>query len=144
MTPEQVIKVQDSFTHLTQSGAAVADVFYTQLFTIDPGLRVLFKSDLTAQGHMLINSLAYVVENLHVSERIVPTMQALGIRHTGYGVTRAHYAVVGQALIATLAQTLDDRFDMATREAWMAAYDLLTSVMCSAAYDKEPGRAVFI
>jgi hemoglobin-like flavoprotein len=144
MTPEQVLKVQDSFTHVTRLGSVAAEVFYTNLFIIDPGLKALFKSDMAAQGHRLLNSLGFVVENLHVPDRIVPIVQALGVRHAGYGVTRAHYATVGQALIATLSQALGDRFDKATHEAWIAAYGLLTRVMCDAAYARDSGQPMFI
>jgi hemoglobin-like flavoprotein len=144
MTPEQVVKVQDSFKHVARMGDVASDVFYTNLFIIDPGLKSLFKSDMSTQGHKLLQALGFVVDNLHVAERIVPVAQALGVRHAGYGVTKAHYATVGEALIRTLSQALGGLFDVATREAWVEAYGLLTRIMCEAAYAKEPGYPMFI
>jgi hemoglobin-like flavoprotein len=41
---------------------------------------------------------------------LIPVLQALGKRHANYGVESAHFAVVGEALIWTLADGLGDKF----------------------------------
>jgi len=49
-------------------------------------------------------------------------------RHLDYGVTGEDYETVGRALIATLAE-LGPRFTPETRDAGIAVYDLVASVM---------------
>jgi nitric oxide dioxygenase len=48
-------------------------------------------------------------------------------------VAAEHYAPVGAALIWTLEQGLGDAFTAETREAWIAAYTLLSGVMIAEA-----------
>ena len=62
----------------------------------------------------------------------MPVAQQLAVRHGGYGVKPAHYAVVGAALIDTLAKGLGDAFTTDTRLAWETAYGTLSAVMISA------------
>ena len=53
--------------------------------------------------------------------------------HVGYGVREEHYATVGAALLWTLEQGLGEGFTPETRDAWAAAYGLLSSAMIEAA-----------
>ncbi len=63
-------------------------------------------------------------------------MQDLGVRHAGYGVTPGHYDTVGATLLWTLEKGLGERFIDDVREAWTAAYILLSSTMIDAAERK--------
>ena len=49
----------------------------------------------------------------------------------------SHYGTVGHALIDTLAKGLGPDFTPETREAWLAAYSLLTTVMKAGAAEVE-------
>ncbi|MDO9713300.1 globin family protein [Paracraurococcus lichenis] len=134
MTPTQVALVQDSFAKVVPIREAAANLFYNRLFEIDPGTRPLFtRSDMGAQGAKLMATLATVVNGLSRPETVVPAAQALAKRHVGYGVTEAHYASVGAALLWTLGQGLGEAFTPAVEEAWTAAYALLSGVMMEAA-----------
>jgi hemoglobin-like flavoprotein len=62
-------------------------------------------------------------------DALVPAVQALGRRHTGYGVEERHYTVVESALIWTLAQGLGARFTKEVEQAWRVAYGALASAM---------------
>ena len=57
MTPEQVDLVRISFAKVASAGADPATLFYQRLFQIDPPLRHLFPSDLTAQSAKLMAAL---------------------------------------------------------------------------------------
>lgn len=50
-------------------------------------------------------------------------------KHVGYGVAAAHYDVVGQALLDTLAMGLGDAFTDEVRAAWVAVYGVVSSTM---------------
>ncbi len=138
MTPHQISLVEESFRAVVPIRAAAAEIFYRRLFTLDPDLRRLFAgTDMAEQGRKLMASLAFVVHGLRSAESIVPAVEALARRHVGYGVRGGHYRTVGLALIATLEEGLGDAFTADVREAWLAAYGLLSGVMLAAAGKEE-------
>ncbi len=113
-----------------------AGLFYGRLFEITPEVKPLFSGDMKEQGRKLMTTLAVVVNNLKNPDVIVPAAKALAVKHVGYGVTAEHYAPVGAALIWTLEQGLGDDFTPETRDAWIAAYTLLSGIMIDEAYSK--------
>lgn len=133
MEADQIALVQDTFKLVVPIKEAAADLFYGRLFEIEPSTRAMFPEDVTEQGKKLMAALATVVSGLTDLETIVPTVQQLGASHVGYGVEDWHYDVVGQALIWTLEQGLGDAFTDEVRDAWLAAYTLLATVMIEAA-----------
>ena len=133
MTPDQVMLVQSSFAAIAPRAEAVAVMFYEELFARDPALRAMFPGDMAEQRGKLVRMLATAMQGLGRPQAIVPALEALGRRHAGYGVTDAHYATVGAALLATLAKGLGDRFDAEVEAAWTACYDLVATTMRNAA-----------
>lgn len=130
MTPEQIELVQQGFRAVAPIRTEAAAIFYRRLFTIAPELRALFGStDMAAQGNKLMASLGFVVQGLKQPDTILPAIKALARRHAGYGVRDVHYEIVGQALIETLEEGLGDAFTPRAREAWQAAYTMLSQVM---------------
>ena len=132
MTPAQIAVVKESFAKVVPIEETAAALFYNRLFELDPSLRRLFHTDMKEQGRKLMATLAVAVGGLDNLDTIVPAVRDLGSRHVGYGVEAAHYETVGDALIWTLEQGLGDDFTEQTKEAWVAAYGLLSSVMIEA------------
>ena len=137
MTPEQIALVQESFKKVVPIKDAAAGMFYDRLFTLDPSLIPLFKGDMAEQGRKLMAMLGTAVTGLTKLESIVPAVEALGQRHGEYGVQSSHYGTVAEALLWTLEQGLGDAFTDDVREAWVAAYGILSSTMIAAA-EKKP------
>lgn len=130
MTPRQIDLVQQTFAQVKPIAAAAAALFYNRLFTMDPSLRALFKpGDMTTQGQMLMSMIGAAVGGLRNLEQLAPVVRNLGARHVGYGVRPAHYATVGAALLETLELGLGAAFTPEVRDAWAAAYGLLSDVM---------------
>ena len=135
MTPEQIQIVKTSFAAVVPLADQTGMLFYDRLFTIDPALRPLFKGDITEQSRILMGMIATAVNGLDRLDTIVPAVQALGVRHAGYGVTSAHYDTVAAALLWTLGQGLGDGFTPEVEDAWIAAYTVLATTMQAAAAD---------
>ncbi|MHB8886742.1 MAG: globin family protein [Methylovirgula sp.] len=133
MTPTQIDAVKTSFASVRPIADQAGALFYERLFTLDPGLRPLFKGDIGEQSRKLMLMLATAVDGLDHLETIVPAVEALGVRHRAYGIKEADYDTVAQALLWTLEQGLGDAFTPATRDAWIAAYSLLATTMQQAA-----------
>ena len=137
MTPQQITLVQASFADVKPIATTAAELFYNRLFTLDPALRPLFKGDMGQQGQMLMSMIGAAVSGLKDLERLAPVVRQLGARHVRYGVQAQHYATVGSALLWTLDQGLGEKFTPAVREAWTAAYTLLSDVMLLGAMEEE-------
>jgi hemoglobin-like flavoprotein len=142
MTPEQIKLVQDSFKSVEPIAMQAADLFYDRLFHMAPEVRPMFPTDLKAQKGKLMSMLKTAVINLHQVEKIVPAVQDLGKRHVSYGVTAAHYKPVGEALIWTLDKGLGPDFTQQVKDAWIAAYTTLATVMIQAAATVQPPAPV--
>lgn len=136
MTPEEIKLVQTTFEQVAPNADAVAVAFYNQLFTLDPSLKPLFKSDPAEQRRKLMASLVMVVRSLHQPEKILSAVQELGKRHLKYNVKPEHYDTVGQALLMTLEKGLGSAFTPQVKAAWVSAYTLLANVMKEASYGK--------
>jgi hemoglobin-like flavoprotein len=129
MTPRQVQIVQQNFQKVAPIADVAANLFYARLFELDPSLRKLFSGDMKRQGTMLMSMIGAAVRGLSDPNALIPVLTALGRRHTGYGVVDAHYATVAEALLWTLEQGLGADFDAESRDAWVAAYTLMSTVM---------------
>jgi hemoglobin-like flavoprotein len=143
MTPSQIDLVQSSFDKVVPIAAKAAEIFYARLFQLDPSLRALFRGDMKDQGKKLMDTLRAVVGNLRNLDRIVPGVRALGQRHVDYGIKDEHYDTVGTALIETLAAGLGESFTPAVKEAWIAAYTILSTTMKAAAAEYVEPEMVF-
>ncbi len=132
MTPQEIFLVKDSFRKVVPIADQAAALFYARLFELDPDLRHLFGGNMLEQGRKLMAMIAMAVAALERLDAIVPTVQALGARHAGYGVSEEHYASVGAALLWTLERGLGPEFTPAVREAWTTTYSLLANTMIDA------------
>ena len=133
MNADQIAHVQRTFAAVEPIADQAAALLYGRPFEIAPEVRPLFGDDLTDQGRKLMNTLGAVVRGLDKLDSVVPTVQRLGERHVGYGVSPEHYEPVGAALLWTLEQGLGDAFTPEVAESWAAAYGIVADVMMTAA-----------
>jgi ferredoxin-NADP reductase len=77
--------------------------------------------------------LGYTVAHVDQLDDVVPFLQQLGRDHRKFGVAPERYAPVGQALLATLAETHGDSWDAQLAEEWTAAFQVVAKVMTEAA-----------
>lgn len=133
MTPKQIELVQASWKKVTPIADTAAELFYGKLFSLDPPLKSLFKSDMKEQGRKLMAMISTAVNGLTRLEAIVPAVQELGRRHVKYGVKAKHYDTVGSALLWTLEQGLAEAFTPEVKDAWASAYGVLAKTMKDAA-----------
>lgn len=135
MNEHQITLLEASFAEVAEARTAAAALFYERLFANDPSLRRLFaETDMNEQGRKLMAALALTVGSLRRLDTLVPVLRTLAARHAGYGVSRAHYAAVGTALIETLSLFFGARFTPELRTAWTHAYGVVSAVMIEAAH----------
>ena len=134
MESRSIKLVQQSFESVAGLGEKAAEIFYGELFEIDPSLKKMFKGDMVEQRRKLLAALALVVRSLHAPQNIIEPVKKLAVKHVGYGVEPVHYTYVGNALLRTLKKGLADKFTPELREAWIEAYATLADIMKEAAY----------
>jgi hemoglobin-like flavoprotein len=129
MTHQQINLVQQSWSQVLPVAKQAGLLFYSKLFEAAPGVRHLFKPDISEQANKLVTILGYVVSKLNRMDELLPEVQKLGARHNSYGTQPAHYEVVGQCLIATLKEGLGNSWTPEVQDAWVTAYNTLKNVM---------------
>ena len=132
MDTKQIELVQASFEVVRPMANQAAEIFYRRLFEIAPQYRAMFKHDMRKQGAMLMSTLGLAVGSLNNLETILPAVRSLGQRHAAYGVKPEDYQPVAEAFLWTLEYALGDAFTPELKEAWIAAYTTLATVMIEA------------
>src|SRR5688572_1804680 len=110
------------------------DVFYARLFTAAPAVKPLFAgTDLQRQKTMLLGTLVLLRKSLRDLDAIVPKLRDLGARHVAYGAQPAHYPVVGEVLIASMAEIAGAASTPEYERAWTAAFGIVAGAMIEGA-----------
>ncbi|GAB4286563.1 MAG: hypothetical protein Fur0025_19180 [Oscillatoriaceae cyanobacterium] len=126
--------LEQSFAQIKPRADEFVVSFYENLFIAYPEVQPLFaKTEMNKQYKKLLNSLVLVVESIRHPEALEAVLQALGARHVSYGVIRAYYPGVGQALLATFEQYLQDNWTPEIKQAWTDAYMAITLQMLKGA-----------
>lgn len=136
MSPHTIQLVQESFSKIAPNAPQVASLFYSNLFTLDPSLKPLFKGNIEEQGKKLMQMIDVAVRKLTDLDTLVPVLQNLARRHVGYGVKNEHYATVGAALLKTLSDGLGSTFTLELKSAWTDVYTLMAKTMMDAANEE--------
>lgn len=132
--------LKDSFALLTPRADELAAYFYAQLF-MRGGEEVIdmFPAAMNAQRDRLLGALVKIVTDVDDLDRLAPFLSGLGRDHRKFAVQPGHYDLVGQALLATLANFAGDAWTPELRAAWAGAYALVAKVMQQgAASDDSP------
>ncbi|HEY9465267.1 MAG TPA: globin family protein [Vicinamibacterales bacterium] len=126
--------LETSFDLVAPRGDELMDIFYSRLFTAAPAVRPLFPAgDLQRQKTMLLATLVLLRKSVRNFEAIVPKLRDLGARHVAYGAQPEHYPVVGDILIASMAEIAGSAWTPAYAQAWNEAFAIVTTAMLEGA-----------
>ena len=126
--------LEQSFEEVKLQANKFAGSFYENLFTANPEAKPLFEhTDMASQKKMLLNSLVMVVENLRKPDILDKALRGLGARHVKYGALPEHYPLVGDALLTTFEQYLQEDWTPKTKAAWVGAYGAISEIMLDGA-----------
>src|SRR5213078_4682802 len=122
--------LEASFDLIAPRGDELVDVLYARLFAAAPSVRPLFAgTDLRRQKTMLLGTLVLLRKALRDLGAIVPKLHELGARHVAYGAAPEHYPVVGEVLIASMAEVAGDAWRPEYERAWAAAFAVVAGAM---------------
>ena len=132
--PDTNLEVQATLDEILKNEDEFAEKFYERVFNMAPQVRELFKKNMLDQGRMLTHMLGGIVYSLSRPEYLMLGLKSLGQQHKSYGVHKAHYPVVRQALLETITEQLGDQCNNDTIEGWGKALDLVIHSMQSHEY----------
>ncbi len=113
--------------------------FYARLFEKYPSVRPLFTTPPEQQHKKLMASLGAIVAAVENPQTLVPYLHAMGIRHLKYQTDNAHYAAVGENLIAVLGKHLsqEGKWTDEMKSTWKEALGVVAQIMIEAADNPE-------
>jgi PAS domain S-box-containing protein len=132
LTSKQIELVENSWDYILLNSPETGAVFYKKLFSIDPGLRQLFKGDINTQSQKLVAMITFAVHKLNNMEEVISDVKALGIHHKNNLVETEHYQTVASALLWTLEKALGQDWNEEVKDAWTAVYTALSVTMIEA------------
>ncbi|MEM9147463.1 MAG: globin domain-containing protein [Pseudomonadota bacterium] len=134
LTDRQIELVRESFAQIQPIAGLATELFCARLFAIAPHIQPLFPEGTGALAPEMLASLAIVIDGLDTADGVRPVAADIAARQVTYGITPSDYEPIGQALVWTLARSLDDGFTPEHRAAWQAAYAAVSETMVRSAY----------
>jgi methyl-accepting chemotaxis protein len=129
--------LEASFDLVAPRGETLMDIFYARLFARAPAVEPMFAgTDLRRQKSMLLAALVLQRKSLRNLDAIVPALRDLGARHVAYGARPEHYPLVGQVLLASMAEVAGEAWRGEYERAWAAAFDVVAGVMLDREWER--------
>jgi hemoglobin-like flavoprotein len=126
--------LETSFDLIAPRGDELMDAFYARLFDTAPGVKPLFaNTDLKKQKSMLLAALVLLRKSLRDLDAVVPKLRELGARHVAYGAEPEHYPVVGEVLLASMAEVAGPAWTPEFERAWTTAFGVVSGAMLEGA-----------
>ncbi len=92
------------------------------LFALAPELRPMFSLDVAAHGLRLLQAFQRLMECQGDAVGFAALCDELATRHRGYGLSEAHFDLIGTALLGCLCEVSGEGFDEAMENAWAGLY----------------------
>lgn len=132
MTDKELL--YQSLEWAAEKDPVITNRFYEILFARYPQVRPLFgRNSQGNQAKMLQDAIVMALEHLDDGQWLADTIGGVGAKHLDYGVTDDMYPMVGECLIATLAEHCGERWTQAHEDAWGRTYGALTSLALAGA-----------
>jgi NAD(P)H-flavin reductase/hemoglobin-like flavoprotein len=130
-------RLKSSFARIAMHGDEVPLHFYSDLFLKHPETRPMFPVSMQAQRSHLVDALVTIVSSVDTVDDLAVFLRDLGRGHRKFGTLAAHYAAVGDSLLATFAHFCGEAWDAQLEADWRGAYELIAGVMTAAAQEDE-------
>jgi hemoglobin-like flavoprotein len=126
--------LEESFDLVAPRGEDLVEIFYSRLFAAAPAVGPLFgETDMNAQRAKLLGTLVLLRRSLRNIDAIVPKLRELGAQHVAYGAEAGHYPVVGEVLIASMADVAGEAWRPEYGSAWAEAIGVVAGAMLEGA-----------
>jgi len=107
---------------------ALSMCFFTHLFQLEPELADVLNGDVSML-HRKFSSTIATLKNIRYLDKISSAIEAMAIRHVGYGAEIRHFKPFRQALWYALEEVLGDDFTPQHQKAWQTTFDAVADIM---------------
>jgi hemoglobin-like flavoprotein len=122
--------LEQSLDHVALRGDELVDVFYFRLFARAPEVvRLLLRADPKLVRAMLLGGLVVLRQSLPTLDSSIPRFRALGALLHEHGLEPKHYPVVGEVLIASIAEVVGDAWRPELEDAWSDVFVVVAGAM---------------
>jgi nitric oxide dioxygenase len=132
MTTDQKQLVKATVPVLREHGVLLTTHFYDRMFRHNPELRHVFnmgnQQNKKQQTALAMAVLAYA-EHIENPSVLMPVIDSIGHKHTSLSIRAEHYAIVGEHLLASIAEVLGEAATPELLDAWTIAYQQLAALM---------------
>jgi hemoglobin-like flavoprotein len=126
--------LEQSFERIKPRAEEFVASFYENLFAAHPEVKPLFaETNMANQRKHLLAALVLVVENLRKPEVLGDALKRLGAKHVRYGTIPEHHPAVGEALLSTFEQYLQQDWTPEVKQAWIDAFAAISALMLNGA-----------
>ena len=132
---EQIDIIKATVPIIEQHGNTVTEVFYTNLLSDNPSMKVIFNQANLAIGHQakaLVAAVYAYAKNIENLKKIEPALNHIIPKHVSLFISPEQYEVVGKYLLNAFQQVLGGAFDPEIQSAWAAAYTELADTIIAA------------
>jgi len=148
--------VQKSWLVVKELGTgAVGEILYRHLFSIAPQTKELFPMSVRSRYRdwansaeedekdfvnspalrnlfsKVVDAVGTAVAGLQNISKLVPELNALGMRHINYNMREEYFAFGGQALVLTLQDGLGSMLTEEVQQAWISVYEFISASIVS-------------
>ncbi|MEM8793343.1 MAG: globin domain-containing protein [Pseudomonadota bacterium] len=134
LTKMEIELIRRSHDQVREQLDEASSAFYDNLFEVSEEIRAMFRGDMQDQGMRFMTAIEVIVHALDAPEELERTLQGLGAGHAALGVEPAHYAIMNDVLIDTLAQFAGETWSADTEAAWRKALGEVAGRMREAAH----------
>lgn len=128
-----VARLRESFARVAMHGDELPLFFYSDLFIKHPETRELFPVSMATQRGHFVDALVKIVSRADSVDDLTAFLQGLGRDHRKFGAVAEHYDAVGSSLLTTIQHFSGPAWTPELAADWRAAYELIASVMSTAA-----------
>lgn len=137
---DQIERLGASYQLLEPRLDQLVSDFYDRLFLAAPQVRSMFPQDMSNQKQHLGGAIKLVAKHIANIDQLAQPLREMGARHVGYGAQEAHYPVVRDTLVASMAEISGYAWTQNLTNDWTAALNAVAGYMLEGAQAHEQNQ----
>lgn len=134
LSQQTIATIKSTVPVMEVYGTQITSTFYERMFAAHPELLNIFNHANQKQGRQqaaLANAVYAAAKHIDQLEAILPVVRQIAHKHRSLGILPEHYPIVGEHLLAAIAEVLGEQATEEILQAWAEAYGIIADVFIS-------------
>lgn len=134
LSQQTIATIKSTVPVMEVYGTQITSTFYERMFAAHPELLNIFNHANQKQGRQqaaLANAVYAAAKHIDQLEAILPVVRQIAHKHRSLGILPEHYPIVGEHLLAAIAEVLGEQATEEILQAWAEAYGVIADVFIS-------------